>query len=356
MERLALVVLLACAGCLDWQELYGEACTDCEADPEAPASCGNGQVEAGEACDDGDRDDGDGCRNDCSWARCGDGVVRANVEECDDGNGDDSDGCTSRCLACAPSARTFTWATSQSCYDHFPDKLTLAAASAFCAERRFGSLLMLELNDEELVLEDALGGAQARALWLGLTRRRDSFVWLSGRPLGRTFWAEDEPAAPPADCVMQVLGAAPASSDAQASFTWEARECGESHGFVCERSPPVLRAETNHAYIIGYHAATWAEARQLCELEGAHLATLDSEAEHALAALPGATNVWLGGEAMREPRAFAWITGEPFDYERFSPADKPDDDAAQRCLLLGDDGYWYDKECDARYAYLCELD
>ena len=46
-----------------------------------------------EACDDGNGDDLDGCRNDCTVAVCGDGVRRQDVAEgqagyeaCDDGN------------------------------------------------------------------------------------------------------------------------------------------------------------------------------------------------------------------------------------------------------------------------------
>src|SRR5687767_200580 len=50
------------------------------------SSCGNGRVDSGEECDDGNPRSDDGCRPDCKRARCGDGTVRAHVEECDDGN------------------------------------------------------------------------------------------------------------------------------------------------------------------------------------------------------------------------------------------------------------------------------
>jgi cysteine-rich repeat protein len=45
--------------------------------------CGNGQIDAGEGCDDGNLDDSDACTSACQPARCGDGVVHAGVEECD---------------------------------------------------------------------------------------------------------------------------------------------------------------------------------------------------------------------------------------------------------------------------------
>lgn len=62
-----------------------------------PGSCGNRQVEApAESCDDGNRNDNDGCSSSCKLERCGDGIKQTN-EACDDGNQVDNDGCTARC-------------------------------------------------------------------------------------------------------------------------------------------------------------------------------------------------------------------------------------------------------------------
>jgi cysteine-rich repeat protein len=92
--------------------------------------CGDGVLQGGETCDDGDADDGDWCLSGCVLARCGDGVVWRErelcdpgdaadagddclptctvptcgnalvegTERCDDGDGDDADACTTRCL------------------------------------------------------------------------------------------------------------------------------------------------------------------------------------------------------------------------------------------------------------------
>jgi uncharacterized delta-60 repeat protein len=59
--------------------------------------CGNGIVTAGEECDDGNQDNHDACKNDCTLNVCGDGVVRTGVEICDDGNTVDDDGCSNTC-------------------------------------------------------------------------------------------------------------------------------------------------------------------------------------------------------------------------------------------------------------------
>jgi cysteine-rich repeat protein len=55
--------------------------------------CGNGVVESGEACDDGNMIETDDCRSDCSLAACGDGQLQEGVEVCDDGNVDNTDAC-----------------------------------------------------------------------------------------------------------------------------------------------------------------------------------------------------------------------------------------------------------------------
>jgi cysteine-rich repeat protein len=62
-----------------------------------PDTCGNGTVEPGEACDDGNTLSGDGCNAVCSsTGHCGDGVIDAG-EGCDDGNLLDGDCCSATC-------------------------------------------------------------------------------------------------------------------------------------------------------------------------------------------------------------------------------------------------------------------
>jgi cysteine-rich repeat protein len=60
--------------------------------------CGNGIVEQGEECDDGDFNNDNACLNNCRQPRCGDGLTQAqNGEECDDGDLDDANGCNTQC-------------------------------------------------------------------------------------------------------------------------------------------------------------------------------------------------------------------------------------------------------------------
>ncbi len=71
---------------------------------EQVARCGDGILQEGERCDDGNEDPFDACLVTCEFARCGDGFQRTDLaqdtegfEQCDDGNFNDRDGCTNTC-------------------------------------------------------------------------------------------------------------------------------------------------------------------------------------------------------------------------------------------------------------------
>ncbi|HVK89712.1 MAG TPA: DUF4215 domain-containing protein [Kofleriaceae bacterium] len=64
--------------------------------------CHNGRLDPDEECDDANIDNTDACALECKNARCGDGVIRAGVEECDgdvdtDGDGIQEDTCSDTC-------------------------------------------------------------------------------------------------------------------------------------------------------------------------------------------------------------------------------------------------------------------
>ncbi len=112
--------------CDDGNTRNGDGCSStCQNEPPV---CRNGRVESGEQCDDGNSVDTDSCRNNCTWAYCGDGVVCPTCneqceppntgtcnsscqtitaacgngviesgEQCDDGNTRNGDGCSSTC-------------------------------------------------------------------------------------------------------------------------------------------------------------------------------------------------------------------------------------------------------------------
>lgn len=64
-----------------------------------PPVCGNNSTDVGEACDDGNTENCDGCRADClaQETGCGDGFT-CGGEACDDHNTTNGDGCSASCL------------------------------------------------------------------------------------------------------------------------------------------------------------------------------------------------------------------------------------------------------------------
>ncbi|MCY0989818.1 DUF4215 domain-containing protein [Nannocystis sp. ILAH1] len=85
--------------CDDGNATPGDGCeVDCTKTP--GELCGNGMVDEGEECDDGNHVAMDGCEYNCTEtvipASCGDGKTDVR-EECDDGNADDSDACRDNC-------------------------------------------------------------------------------------------------------------------------------------------------------------------------------------------------------------------------------------------------------------------
>jgi len=112
--RLVIIPLLFAAGCLrpqsgsddGGQTSTGDSSTSETSEPTAttvePGSCGDGAQDPGEACDDGNDVDEDGCpsgaQGQCKMVgKCGDGIVWAGAEACDDGNMDGGDGCEADC-------------------------------------------------------------------------------------------------------------------------------------------------------------------------------------------------------------------------------------------------------------------
>jgi cysteine-rich repeat protein len=91
-------------------------------------ACGDGQLDVGEMCDDGNVISDDGCSSQCQYARgwscpepgelgfpCGNCVMDEG-EGCDDGNQEDGDGCSARCeveegYRCIYSSRDLTGST-----------------------------------------------------------------------------------------------------------------------------------------------------------------------------------------------------------------------------------------------------
>jgi cysteine-rich repeat protein len=89
-----------------------------DGDPGDPGDpfCGDGNINPGEECDDGNPSDTDACTSACTSAVCGDGIVHDGAEECDDGNNNNADACLNNCTA-ASCGDAYVWLGNEECDD-----------------------------------------------------------------------------------------------------------------------------------------------------------------------------------------------------------------------------------------------
>ena len=92
---------------------YGHCNASCTA---MGPHCGDGVMNGPEQCDDGNASNTDACLTTCAAASCGDGFVRAGVEACDDGNTSNTDACLNTC-AIASCGDGFVHAGVEACDD-----------------------------------------------------------------------------------------------------------------------------------------------------------------------------------------------------------------------------------------------
>ena len=100
---LALTSLFA-VGCADYEYVYAEGQSEDfqwvpdEAEVMNMVICGDGELEEGEECDDGDGNgDTNACTSTCTINVCGDGLLYEDAEECDEGENNGSGVCSDEC-------------------------------------------------------------------------------------------------------------------------------------------------------------------------------------------------------------------------------------------------------------------
>jgi cysteine-rich repeat protein len=314
------------------------------------SACGNGRLEPGEECDDGNASATDRCLPSCRLAACGDSFVRTHVEDCDDGNALPDDGCSPSCLACPTGPDSFASVRSGHCYWRRADRLGWPQAAASCA--RDGGHLVTFGDDDEWreINERLLAGGNGPAVWIGL-RQEDrnglrDFGWVSGERVLSAHWGIQEPRLYPEDldCGLQ--------SEAGA---WAAASCDEPHAFVCERPPWVVSPRDGHAYRRFLQRVTQPEAAAACAALGGHLVTFSDASEQAFVGGRSHGTFWIGSVLDERSKRFVWVTGEPLGYSDFAPGE-PNFIQQQKCLALDVDRRWYNRECDQRHGYVCEIE
>lgn len=226
-------------------------------------SCGNGSIDAGEDCDGallggktcatilGDANatgalecsascvfDPSGCS---AGPICGDGFLQAG-EECDDGNAVNNDRCSNACKTICKGSE-IKWSVNGHCYidadyTSYSDK-TWDAAQAICAETPGGHLVTITSQAEydfvySTVMPDSWDAYSTSPRWIGLNDKaiEGAFVWVTGEPVLVTAWASGEP--------NNSGGNEHCAEMKWSDAAWNDLDCAKARPFVCEIEPTVL--------------------------------------------------------------------------------------------------------------------
>jgi cysteine-rich repeat protein len=288
--------------------------------------------------------------------RCGDGIVRAGVEDCDDGNAVDGDACPATCRRCDGGAARMVRPETGVCYTRHDEPRSWDEAARVCAAHD-AHLMSYTTGYEYLAVFDQLLRGTSARYWLGFRRRpARGFEWQSGEAGSPNAlnWADGEPAPAGGDCALQSTSEEIGRTDKRGP--WMAAPCDAKAAFLCKSPPWQVRRETGHAYRLLGQPLPWAEARDACVRARGHLATIDDATEDNFVKtqFPGAR--WLGAAVTGD--TVAWVTGEATHFRDFAdgePDGKPPE-GRPFCLAIDSDSHWHDRPCASLYPSVCEID
>lgn len=327
--------------CDDGNEIDGDGCSaECrlEALPSGPY-CGDGNLDEDEACDDGNDSKTDSCLVGCSFAVCGDGVVRRGVEECDGAGSDKA--CSRGCLLCGDAPGSYFRAGNGHCYTLHSDALTQPKARAAC-QAEGGDLWTVTSETEDHDVPSKL--ALDSHYWLGLLTSELTRNWVSGEGTKYTHFGAGEPRDVTLRCVSFQQG------------VWGSEACGTRLPYVCERGTPFVSPLDHHAYGLHTEPLSVSAAQARCEASGGQLAALETDSERLFVGKNVAISVWLSGTDSVEEGRFAWPDGRAVDANVFAAGRPNDPDGTRDCLLFNPGDKFADASCDEPRAFLCEFD
>jgi cysteine-rich repeat protein len=330
----------------------GDPCNaDCTFAMTAPTpACGNGKLDPGEACDDGNMSDSDSCLTSCSWATCGDGRVRTGVEECDWGAPDAPPDCTHGCLVCGNTKDEYYRAGTAHCYDVHNEAVTEQQARSKC-QMEGGDLWTVtsQLEGSDVISNFMLMGRY----WLGLLTTKTGNSWVSGEGIKYTSFAPGEPSDPALHCV--AIDAPTGVSASQSDAPWSSAPCTATLGYVCERAPPFISPTDHHAYRLHTGTVTADAARTICMNEDGHLATLETDAERVFVGKNVGVAAWVDANLVA-PGQFVWSTGSPVDSTQFAAGQPDGVGTEQACLMFNAGDKYADAPCSELHAFICEFE
>ncbi|MFH1131586.1 MAG: lectin-like protein [Pseudomonadota bacterium] len=334
---------------------------DTTVDTTAPAVCGNGTQEQGEACDDGNTVDGDQCNANCSLACVGGKTFNLNCY-------------------------VYVITSSQDMYWH--------QAVHECEDR--GMHLVTTTNAVELAfVRQNLGVPTSTYIWVGLNdmKKEGTWVWITGEPVNYTAWTPGEPS--------DSLDGEDCAAIWRAQLGWLDHPCiSLGHATVCESEPLGTKKvcgngtkegaevcddgnrndgdECNavclvdctggktfnlNCYVIASPKINWTDGLTYCQSLGMDYASISSDEENLFLDIyrNQVANdhwLWIGFNDQAIEGTWVWQNGESVSYTYWKSYEPSDSPPGEDCAALRrDNEFWYDLPCSpisTNHAAACE--
>ena len=331
------------AGCLDWNALYGTRCGDGTVDPgescddgntlsndgcsalctiEVP-HCGDGLTTKPEECDDANTDEDDACLNDCHAAHCGDGHVWISLEDCDDRNHVDGDGCSAGCQLETDLCGNNLKEGLEECDDG--NRVDGDGCSATCKREPAPELCGNSRRDPNEACDDGNSANDDACLnGCSLAACGDGFVWHGVEQCDDGNTDNDD------GCTRTCL--------------------------ACHTDGSFFRTANGHCYALHPEQRTFAEATDLCDAAGGHVWTTTNTAEMReinRTLVKSEAPTWIG---FRTTPPAGWVTGEPVSFQAWAPGE-PIATTSGCVVQVADATFsalWRSEPCSDRYQFVCE--
>ncbi|XP_078607411.1 polycystin-1-like protein 2 isoform X2 [Branchiostoma floridae x Branchiostoma japonicum] len=253
------------------------------------------------------------------------------------------------------------------CYKVFEELQTYDGARQVCAADS-GTLAIIK----DLVTNDFLVGltTEGGAFYIGLNdlNAEGQFRWEDGTMYdnGTDFsnWAQGEPNnSGDQDCIKISPGG-----------RWGDVECGVIRKFICQINrattptpapTPVTACPDGYIQYSAFcfkaveELKTFEEARQLCAMEGTHLAMPKDKGRNVFVeSLTTADPYWIGLNDMDVEGQWRWEDGTALDMANdFSSwaVGEPNSNGEQHCVRHYDEGLWDDNQCHDTLKVLCQI-
>ena len=125
---------------------------------------------------------------------------------------------------------------------------------------------------------------------------------------------------------------------------------------------PITALTSGGCYSVTPTAGTWFDAVNYCQQQGAHLATIDTQAvnDAATAFLTSAgyssASIWIGLNDIAAALTFTWINGSAVSFTDWLSGEPNNNQNIENCVAMNtaQSGQWYDVNCASQFHALCQ--